>query len=112
MALVTQGRTVAPRMAASLARVSASSTAGSLPGRTPTPANTRARVPLISAERIPTAHGPLPDASTQPTGPDHRPARFETLVHTPHGTAITALVHAYGIPAESVSRVEELASMV
>ena len=60
---------IAPSIAWSLARVSASSVAGCESATTPTPAKTRADGPLSSAERIPTAHTPLPAVSTQPTGP-------------------------------------------
>ena len=52
-----------------MALVSASSEAGTESATTPTPAKTRAVLPESSAERMPTAHVPLPAASTQPTGP-------------------------------------------
>ena len=63
------GRTKAANKACSLSCVSASSSSGSEPATTPLPAKMRARLPSISALRIPTAQAPSPRASTQPTGP-------------------------------------------
>ena len=64
-----QGRTTAESSACSLSWVSCSSAAGSESFTMPPPANMRARLPCMRADRKPTAHSPLPAASTQPTGP-------------------------------------------
>ena len=61
----------ADSMAWNLAWVSASSASGSLSATMPPPATQagRAAVGGSSAQRIVTAHVPLPAASTQPTAP-------------------------------------------
>ena len=66
---------MAESMAWNLACVSASSASGSLSATMPPPATRRAvwRSSDSSAQRIATAHVPLPEASTQPTAPPYGP---------------------------------------